>query len=449
MEIAATGLPGLGVQPGGTTTGDAGAFAAVLGTLGGAQAPAGKPALPAVALPATPVTGAKTPLLASAATVPAPAVDAEGLVVAPDAVLPVSDEVSPDLAAADNAAPSTSIAAPELAIVAPKGGPKVSNKAIEGDPAAGLVAVPAVTGEDAAQPVVSAEPAIEVVAEPAEMAAAPETSEEVQAEPGAEVSVMAQSPVVESPKPQVAAAPALPKAATADGGKADTIQTVDQRAHPAVAEAGAQMTTADEQAEPAGEAFARMVPSAAPERAQVQPGANAPLPNQAPAQQFAASLPAAPEPATPAEAHSTMSFRADKVAREMGLEIARQVTAGGSELVIRLDPAELGRINIRMSMNEQGQLRAVVAADAPSVIEAIRNDIPELSRALEQAGVRTDSQSFRFDRGGGDAGGQWQQRYQQQQQGNARHGEAGAFAGLEDEPVYRPMALNGRINMMA
>lgn len=149
-----------------------------------------------------------------------------------------------------------------------------------------------------------------------------------------------------------------------------------------------------------------------------------------------------------AERHPAMSFRADKVAREMGVEIARRISKGGQELVIRLDPAELGRISIRMSVNEQGQLRAIVAADAPSVVDAIRNDISELSRAIEQAGIRTDSQSFRFDRGGsGEPGGQWQQRYQQPNSPTRHEEQAGSPA--DDTGSYRPLATNGRINMMA
>ena len=63
--------------------------------------------------------------------------------------------------------------------------------------------------------------------------------------------------------------------------------------------------------------------------------------------------------------------------------------------------------------------------------------------------MRTDSQSFRFDRGGsGDPGGQWQQRYQQQNS-PSRQGDANGLAMSEDETAYRPLAMNGRINMMA
>jgi flagellar hook-length control protein FliK len=205
-------------------------------------------------------------------------------------------------------------------------------------------------------------------------------------------------------------------------------------------------------AKPASDPFLSTAATVAPDQLQAQsqslttalPGgtnANAMLPKAEPAPPFAAQVqpPVQPQP--------VVAFRADKAARDMGLEIARRVGAGGEELVIRLDPAELGRINIRMAVNEHGQLRAIVAADAPAVLDALRSDISELNRALEQAGIRTDSQSFRFDRGAGDSGSQWQQRYQQR--ANNRGDGSPSATGSEDEPAYRPMATNGRINMMA
>lgn len=202
---------------------------------------------------------------------------------------------------------------------------------------------------------------------------------------------------------------------------------------------------------PAAGQFAGMMPGAGHEQPPQANGAPAqPATFLTTGQQIGgASQPVADGLASAAANHVAMAFRPDKIAREMGLEVARRVSAGGDELLIRLDPAELGRINIRMSVNEQGHLRAVVAAEAPAVLDAIRGDVSELNRALEQAGVRTDSQSFRFDRGGGgDQSGQWQQRYQKQNAGTDQ-GQTSSFAGNDDQPAYRSMATTGRVNMMA
>jgi hypothetical protein len=201
------------------------------------------------------------------------------------------------------------------------------------------------------------------------------------------------------------------------------------------------------------EPFMRAVPSVAPEQASVQPdgvGVPSMTPQQGGQSVQVGALPVLPDPAAAGDKQAVIQFRPDKIAREMGLEIARHVSAGSDELLIRLDPAELGRINIRLSLTEQGHLRATVGADAPIVLDALRTDISELNRALEQAGVRTDSQSFRFDRGGGggEPGGQWQQRYREQQAA-ARQGDTSSFAAADEAISYRPVATNGRINMMA
>lgn len=141
-------------------------------------------------------------------------------------------------------------------------------------------------------------------------------------------------------------------------------------------------------------------------------------------------------------------MRSDRVGERMGVEIARRVAEGGDELTIRLDPAELGRISIRMRFDEGGSLRAVVAADSPMVAEAIRRDTAELARALGDAGVRTDGQSFRFDRGGTDGGGQPHQSPWQRQQNRSGGEGSSAFQSADEprEPAARPL---GRLDLMA
>ena len=92
----------------------------------------------------------------------------------------------------------------------------------------------------------------------------------------------------------------------------------------------------------------------------------------------------------------------------MGVEIAKRIASGGEELTIRLAPDNLGKIEVRMSFDEHRSLRAVVAAESSVALEMLRRDTADLNRALTDAGVRTDGQSFRFDgrSSSGDGGGQ-------------------------------------------
>ena len=132
----------------------------------------------------------------------------------------------------------------------------------------------------------------------------------------------------------------------------------------------------------------------------------------------------------------------------MGVEIARRVLAGGDELTVRLNPIEMGRIEVRFSFDEGGALRAVVAAESVAALEMLRRDSADLGRALSDAGVRADAQSFRFDSrsGNGDANQFWQR--QQQGGGNSR-ASSHETAGNEPDPIYRSLRTSGQIDLMA
>lgn len=139
-----------------------------------------------------------------------------------------------------------------------------------------------------------------------------------------------------------------------------------------------------------------------------------------------------------------------QIGRDMGVEIARTVAAGREEVRIRLDPAEMGRIDVRLHFDRDGSLRAVVAADSPAALEMLRREAGDLTRALADAGVRADPQSFRFDSRNPDAGSSWQ-RGQQGSDGRGGQGglaQGGSDAG-DDQPAYRPLRTSGRVDMMA
>lgn len=169
------------------------------------------------------------------------------------------------------------------------------------------------------------------------------------------------------------------------------------------------------------------------------------LPNAAPrpaGQPYPAAHAAAPQPVVTAQP--------GQIGREMGVEIARSVAAGKDEVLIRLDPAEMGRIDVRLSFDREGSLRAVVAADSPAALDMLRRDAGDLTRALADAGVRADTQSFRFDSRGGDAGSGWQRGQQGEQGRGGSGGMAQGSAGTGDEPIhYRPLRASGRVDLMA
>ncbi|WP_324751256.1 flagellar hook-length control protein FliK [Sphingomonas sp. LY54] len=163
-----------------------------------------------------------------------------------------------------------------------------------------------------------------------------------------------------------------------------------------------------------------------------------------------AARPAAAHPyPAQAQAPAVVNARPGQIGHEMGVEIARRVSAGRDEVTIRLNPIEMGRIEVRMAFDDAGSLRAVVAAESPAALDMLRRDAADLTRALTDAGIRSDAQSLRFDsRSGGDAQGwQRQQNGGEQRSGDGRSAAADTPEG--DEPQYRPLRSSGQIDLMA
>ncbi|WP_226662303.1 flagellar hook-length control protein FliK [Alteriqipengyuania lutimaris] len=105
----------------------------------------------------------------------------------------------------------------------------------------------------------------------------------------------------------------------------------------------------------------------------------------------------------------TVSARPGEIGHQLGVEIARRSLDGQDSLTIRLDPAEMGEIHIRLQFDDKGTMRAHVTAESAAALDMLRRDSGDLVRALGDAGVRTDAQSFQFEarsQGRGDQQGQ-------------------------------------------
>jgi len=284
--------------------------------------------------------------------------------------------------------------------------------------------------------------------------AAPDSSAPVPLPVGAAQPIMIPAAVT-----VLASSPTAVPANAANAKDVKAASTAATTAGPAVAAPSAKGER-EESADPAAsspapsfaERLAAQAPAApsAPRQDTGVPSANASL--LAAGQPTATHPAAAPAPLPPVAAphQPTVSAQAGQIGREMGVQIARRVTDGGSELTVRLNPAEMGRIEVKMSFDDSGTLRATVAAESPRALDLLRRDSADLGRAMTDAGVRADAQSFRFDSraGGGDQFGQPQNR----QQGGSQQTGAGRFYADDvgaDQPIYRALRTSGRVDLMA
>ena len=92
--------------------------------------------------------------------------------------------------------------------------------------------------------------------------------------------------------------------------------------------------------------------------------------------------------------------------RSPGIQVAMQLSKaaqnGIDKLSIRLDPAELGRVDIKLEVGHDGRVIALVAAERPETLELLKSDARALERALQEAGLETDAGSLSFSLSQGD-----------------------------------------------
>jgi flagellar hook-length control protein FliK len=129
------------------------------------------------------------------------------------------------------------------------------------------------------------------------------------------------------------------------------------------------------------------------------------------------------------------------------LQIAHQIVRAAHQrverMVVQLEPAELGRVEVRLDFGHEGKMSALIATDRPDALDLLQRDARALERSLEQAGLRLDSGglSFALKRDGGhgqtSSGAPWSEL-----PGDAGSPKAGAD---QDAPHGRPAMLSLRL----
>ena len=81
---------------------------------------------------------------------------------------------------------------------------------------------------------------------------------------------------------------------------------------------------------------------------------------------------------------------------QVAVHVRKAVDDGHNQITIRLNPTELGRIDVKIEVGRDGTLRASFAAEQAHTLEALRNDSRQLERALQEAGLKPDAGGLNF-----------------------------------------------------
>jgi flagellar hook-length control protein FliK len=104
-------------------------------------------------------------------------------------------------------------------------------------------------------------------------------------------------------------------------------------------------------------------------------------------------------PTTTAAPTATLSAAATGAAvpvSGLALEIAASARSGKTRFDVRLDPADLGRIDVRIDVDRNGQVTSHLTVEKPETLSMLQQDAPQLQRALDDAGFKTGSGGLQF-----------------------------------------------------
>ncbi len=121
---------------------------------------------------------------------------------------------------------------------------------------------------------------------------------------------------------------------------------------------------------------------------------------------------------------------APHAAHALGAHIARRFNDGARVFDIRLDPPELGRVEVKLELGPDNKVSAVLTAERADSLDALQRSARDLEKALAEAGLDLADNGLSFqlgeDRSGGEA--------RDEAATPARLGET-LYARLDDSPA--------------
>ena len=108
----------------------------------------------------------------------------------------------------------------------------------------------------------------------------------------------------------------------------------------------------------------------------------------------------------------------------LAAQISRHAQKGETRFEIRLDPAELGKVDVRLTIGSDGQTRAHLFVERSETLDYLMRDQRVLERALQQSGLDLEKQGLEFSLMDQNSQQQFAQQFGQQE----GHGDGTNFS---------------------
>lgn len=106
--------------------------------------------------------------------------------------------------------------------------------------------------------------------------------------------------------------------------------------------------------------------------------------------------PAGTTVAAAAPAKSAQSPAAAVPVSAIAVEIVTRAQAGHNRFEIRLDPPELGRIDVKLDVDRHGNVTSHLVVERSETLDLLRREAPQLERTLNDAGLKTGDSALQF-----------------------------------------------------
>ncbi len=80
----------------------------------------------------------------------------------------------------------------------------------------------------------------------------------------------------------------------------------------------------------------------------------------------------------------------------LATRIAQRTAEGATRFEVRLDPPELGRVDVKLEVDRSGKAQALLLVERPETLSELSRQARQLERALAEAGVDVDADGLTF-----------------------------------------------------
>ena len=85
------------------------------------------------------------------------------------------------------------------------------------------------------------------------------------------------------------------------------------------------------------------------------------------------------------------------VTQMIGIQLQRNISAKISTMTLQLEPADLGRLDIKLKFDKEGGVKAHLSVDKPETLALLQRDSHHLEKILQQTGLDFDENALSFD----------------------------------------------------